>query len=58
MMNVLKRILYEYRNKRFTASMRHDTSYQFYSKMLQKGYLKEFSHTLDIDYCNYLNLNK
>ena len=25
MMNVIKRILCEYRNKRFTASMRHDT---------------------------------
>ncbi len=52
MMNVLKRILFECRNKEFHAAMRNDTSYQLYSKMLQRGYFKETSCTFDIDYCN------
>lgn len=52
MMNVLKRILFDCRNKEFHADMRHDTSYQFYFKMLQRGYFKETFCTVDIDYCN------
>lgn len=52
MMNVFRRVLLKYKDKQFNAGMRYDTSYQFYSKMLQKGYFKECSHTFSVDYCN------
>ena len=52
MQNVLKKILFKHQDKQFIADMRHDTSYQFYFKMKQKGYFKECSHVLEIDDCN------
>lgn len=54
MMNVFNSILFKHKNKRFIAEMRHDTSYQIYSKMLQRGYFEEENHTLDIYNCDGL----
>lgn len=49
MMNVLKKILIQNRGKLFCASMRHDTSYQIYLKMLENNYFKELRHNYIID---------
>ena len=51
MMNTLKKVLVRYKEKCFKTSMRHDSSYQFYSSMLQRNYFEENSHTFDIDNC-------
>lgn len=51
MMTALKKILIQNKEKIFKASMRHDSSYQFYSKMMQRGYFEEECHTFDIDNC-------
>ena len=37
--------------KSFKSDMRHDSSYQFYSRMLQIGYFEEKSHMIDINNC-------
>ena len=52
MMNTLKKIIMDNKDKEFIADMRHDSSYQFYLKMLEKNYFKEDTHSLDIDICN------
>lgn len=52
MMNTFNSILFNNRNKIFIADMRHDTSYQFYSKMMSKGYFEELIHILDIYDCD------
>lgn len=51
MMNTFNRILIQNKTKLFKASMRHDSSYQFYCKMLKKEFFNEQSHTLEIDNC-------
>lgn len=52
MMKSLQQIFIQYSDKKFTTAMRHNGSYPFYQKMLQRGYFKEHSHTIDIDLCN------
>ncbi len=52
MMNALRGIFMQHSDKIFSASMRHNGSYPFYLKMLQRKYFKENSHTVDIDFCN------
>ena len=49
MMNVLKQIFMQNKDKFFIADMRHDTSYTLYLKMLQRGYFKEIEHECIID---------
>ncbi|MGM9834365.1 MAG: hypothetical protein ACI31M_01110 [Bacilli bacterium] len=49
MMNVLKQILIQNKDKLFIADMRHDTSYTMYLKMLREGYFKEINHECIID---------
>ena len=49
MMHTLKQILLKNKKKVFMASMRHDTSYEMYQKMLQEGFFKELSHKRVID---------
>lgn len=52
MMKSLQKIFLQHKDKKFTTAMRHNGSYPFYLKMLQRGYFKELSHTIDIDICN------
>lgn len=52
MMHVLRRIFMQHSDKIFSTSMRHNGSYPFYLKMLQRKYFKERSHTVGIDFCN------
>lgn len=52
MMKSLQHIFLQHKEKIFTTAMRHNGSYPFYLKMLQRGYFKEISHTIDIDICN------
>ena len=49
MMNVLKQIFMQNKDKLFIADMRHDSSYTLYLKMLQRGYFKEIEHECIID---------
>ncbi len=49
MLKTLKEILLQNKDKYFVVSMRHNTSYQFYQKMLKKGYFEEDYHELTID---------
>lgn len=49
MMHVLKQIFIQNKDKLFIASMRHDTSYIMYLKMLKAGYFKEINHEYIID---------
>lgn len=51
MLHFLKNLLLENEDKRFFADMRHDTSYQFYLLMKEKGYINEVFHDVSIDYC-------
>lgn len=51
MMRSMRSILIQNSDKRFKASMRHESSYPFYKNMLKRGYLKELSHSYDIDLC-------
>lgn len=52
MINALQNIFLQHKDKHFIASMRHDTSYQFYLQTLQRGYFTELAHSVDIDFCN------
>ena len=49
MMHTLKQLLLKNKKKIFMASMRHDSSYEMYKKMLQEGLFKELSHKRVID---------
>lgn len=49
MMNFLKHIFIQNKDKCFSADMRHDTSFLMYNKMLQKGFFEELSHECIID---------
>ena len=49
MMNILRQILIQNKDKMFIAGMRHNSSYQMYKKMLQRGYFEEESHECTID---------
>lgn len=51
MMKVFKELMLQYKDKLFTAHMRHNTSYQFYLRMLEKGYFNECLHIIEIDAC-------
>lgn len=57
MSNALNIILEQNKDKEFIASMRHDTSYQFYQKLLQKKYIIELFHSLSIDWAEPNNLS-
>ena len=50
-LRVFKNLLFENREKLFIANMRHDTSFLFYKSMLDRGYLNEIYHLIDIDCC-------
>lgn len=52
MMKSLQQIFIQHNDKKFTAAMRHNGSYPFYLKMIQRGYFEELAHTIDIDICN------
>ncbi len=45
----MKRVLIENFNKQMIASMRHDTTYQLYLKLIEKGLLLEKEHNFYID---------
>lgn len=49
MMHTLKQLLLKNKKKIFMASMRHDSSYAMYQKMLQQNYFKEICHRRVID---------
>lgn len=51
MLSTFRKILIENKSKKFSAGCRHDTSYPFYQKLLEKGYIKQHSNIIDIDYC-------
>lgn len=51
MFRVIKEILLNNRDKKFTAEMRHDTSYQIYSLMQRRGYFSEISHKVSFTNC-------
>ena len=44
MMQALRQILLQNKEKIFYASMRHDTSYVLYEKMLKRKYFTEYTH--------------
>lgn len=52
MMNIFKKLILKYKDKKFVAYMRHNTSFQFYSKMKKKGYFEELSHFVEIGPCS------
>lgn len=52
MMRVLKNILIQNKEKKFTTSMRHNGSYPFYINMFKRGLFQELSHSYDIDICH------
>lgn len=58
MLNNLKKLILEHRNKQFIADMRHNTSFQFYSKMKDNGYFKEIAHTIYSEPCNFVTKMK
>lgn len=51
MLSTFRKILIENKDKNFSGGCRHDTSYPFYQKLLEKGYIKQRSNIIDIDYC-------
>lgn len=63
MMQSLKAILINNQDKQFTSDMRHDTSYQFYLKLKQRGFIKEDLHGIEYDICSapegvkYIDIN-
>lgn len=65
MLNVFRSILIENKDRLFYANMRHDTSYAFYTSMLEKEYFQELFHIMGVDKCdgiapqelNDLNIN-
>lgn len=49
MFNAIKQILLKYMDTNFNAMLRHSTSYPFYKKFLDAGYLEELIDILDFD---------
>ena len=49
MMKALKGILLDSEGRKISCGMRHDTSYGFYESLLKRGYLEEFSGSIDVD---------
>ena len=52
MFNALKHILLEHENSIIYSTLRHSTSYQFYKKLLNEGYIEEGFDIIDFDDCN------
>lgn len=52
MFNALKHILLEHENHIIYSTLRHSTSYQFYKKLLNEGYIEEGYDIIDFDDCN------
>lgn len=52
MFNALKHILLEHENSIIYSTLRHSTSYQFYKKLLNEGYIEEGYDIIDFDDCN------
>ena len=51
MLNVIKDLLINNKDKKFVANFRHNTSYPIYKKMLDKNYFKENFHYIDMFEC-------
>lgn len=49
MIGVFKRMFIKNERKFFIASMRHDTSYSIYLRLLKRGYLNELKHEYMLD---------
>ena len=47
MLNTIKELLINNKDKKFVANFRHNTSYPLYKKMLDKDYFKENFHHID-----------
>lgn len=52
MMNTFKKLILQYKDKKFMAYMRHNTSFQFYSEIKKRGYFEELSHYVEVGRCN------
>lgn len=52
MFNALKKILLEYQNYNINSILRHSTSYPFYKKLLNEGYIEEIIDIVDFDDCS------
>ena len=52
MFNALKHILLEHENHIIYSTLRHSTSYQFYKKLLNEGYIEAGDEIIDFDDCN------
>lgn len=57
-MNVLKKLLNQHKDKTFKADMLHSTSFPFYSALKDKGYFEELTHIVDFCWCNKLMRKK
>lgn len=49
MFNALKKILLEYEQSKIYSMLRHSTSYPFYKKLLDNGYLEERYNNIELD---------
>lgn len=49
MMNAMKDILLSSRGLRVIAEMRHDTSYQFYKKLLDREFVESYHDSVELD---------
>ena len=49
MFNALKKILLSSEDKTLAATMKHNTSYQFYSSLIQRGLLQEFEDNIFVE---------
>lgn len=52
MLNTFKGIFLKFKDMKFSAYMRHDSSFPFYSKMLQQGFFEETFHSIGFDNCS------
>lgn len=49
MFSALKKILLLSEDKKILATMKHNTSYKFYSSLIQRGLLKEYNNDVSVD---------
>ena len=49
MFSALKKILLSSKDKKILATMKHNTSYKFYSSLIQRGLLKEYSDNIFVE---------
>ena len=49
MFSALKKILLSSEDKKIIATMKHNTSYKFYSSLIQRGLLKEYSDNIFVE---------